>query len=253
MSRSDLRQYLFATRIDPNEIRDRQQKIYAGLQTHSPYLADRRFLLLEEDLAWLFDQYDTAFFAGQCRGCLGGTPLEFRVSSRMTSAGAKTSRHRNPHTGQDLKYEIAVALTLLRQTFQTEVDREIKVTGLVCHDRIEALQRVFEHELIHLIEMLVWDVSNCSAERFQALALQFFGHTGHQHTLVTPREVFRLQGMRPGTMVRFTFEGRTHVGRINRITKRASVLVEDPEGVPYSDGRNYTKYYIPLNMLEPVT
>jgi len=40
-----------------------------------------------------------------------------------------------------------------------------------------------------------------------------------------------------------------HEGTVNRITKRATVLVEDPEGEPYSDGKRYRKYLVPLQLL----
>ena len=35
-----------------------------------------------------------------------------------------------------------------------------------------------------------------------------------------------------------------------RITRRATVLVESPEGQHYSDGKRYQKFYVPLDMLE---
>jgi hypothetical protein len=46
--------------------------------------------------------------------------------------------------------------------------------------------------------------------------------------------------------VTFLFEGRPLTGRVNRLTKRATVLVEDPEGERFSDGRRYRKYYVPI-------
>jgi hypothetical protein len=40
------------------------------------------------------------------------------------------------------------------------------------------------------------------------------------------------------------------MGRVNRITKRATVLVEDPDGVKYSNGLRYRTYYVPIACLE---
>ena len=45
-------------------------------------------------------------------------------------------------------------------------------------------------------------------------------------------------------------EGSRYVGVVNRVTKRATVLVEDSRGVRYSDGRCYAKFYVPVGMLE---
>jgi hypothetical protein len=59
-------------------------------------------------------------------------------------------------------------------------------------------------------------------------------------------------GIRTGTRVRFLFEGRGVEGRVNRITSRATVLVEDAEGQLFSDGRRYKTYYVPLPLLTPL-
>jgi len=150
------------------------------------------------------------------------------------------------------EYEISVSGTLLFQTFCGE-ERTITVSGLVCHNRLQALQRVMEHEIVHLIEMLVWTKSSCAAARFQTIASQFFRHTQHTHELITPREKAWTQfGIRAGDHVRFRFDGRHYTGIVNRITKRATVLVEDPTGQCYSDGKHYTKFYVPVRMLERV-
>jgi len=39
---------------------------------------------------------------------------------------------------------------------------------------------------------------------------------------------------------------------VNRITKRATVLVENEQAPRYSDGKRYAKFYIPVGILEPV-
>jgi len=56
--------------------------------------------------------------------------------------------------------------------------------------------------------------------------------------------------VRPGDRVRFEFQGEHHEGVVNRITRRATVLVDDPGGAVYDDGFRYRKYYIPLALLE---
>jgi hypothetical protein len=177
--------------------------------------------------------------------------LQFRLSKRMTSAGGKTTRFKP--RGGPVFFEIAVSTTLLFQTFH-DVERPITVAGIVCRDRLEALQRVVEHEIVHLIEMLLWTHSSCSANRFQSIAARAFGHVEHTHQLITPRErALRKFGIRTGDRVRFELDGAPMVGVVNRITRRATVLVEDPRGMRYTDGKRYAKYYVPLAMLEPVT
>jgi hypothetical protein len=70
--------------------------------------------------------------------------------------------------------------------------------------------------------------------------------------LVTQRErAHRLFDIRLGSRVRFSFEGRQLVGVVNRITRRATVLVESERGVRYNDGKRYEKFYIPIVNLKP--
>jgi hypothetical protein len=52
-----------------------------------------------------------------------------------------------------------------------------------------------------------------------------------------------------GDRVSFAHEGSRRVGRVHRITKRATVLVEDTRGRSDSDGRRYTTFYVPLPLL----
>ncbi|MBI2481332.1 MAG: hypothetical protein HYV60_22635, partial [Planctomycetia bacterium] len=174
---------------------------------------------------------------------------------RMTQAAGKATRvqHRDRHTKEvGTEYEIAVSTTLLFQTFH-DVDRPIVMSGIECRDRLEALQRILEHELVHLIEFIIWQQSSCSAARFQSIANRYFGHTEHTHQLITPRErAFAKFGVRAGSRVSFRVDGQHYVGVVNRITKRATVLVEDSHGIRYTDGKRYTKFYVPVGLLKQV-
>ncbi len=236
------------------EVSRRTTRIYQTMLDESRHLDAGNFTQIHTtDLSRSFDLYDREFFEGLLRQTLENKPLGFRLSRRMTSAGGKTGQFmtRSPLGKSELKgYEITISTTLLFQTFQTET-RPIRVTGILCEDRLQALQRIIEHELVHLTEMLVWTKSSCRAQRFQQIATNFFGHTEHTHQLITPREHARTEyGLQPGDRVTFRFEGRHYQGFINRITRRATVLVEDPQGVRYSNGCHYKKFYVPVSLLE---
>ena len=51
----------------------------------------------------------------------------------------------------------------------------------------------------------------------------------------------------------FEYGNERFSGIVNRITKRATVLLRDPGGLLFSDGNRYETYYIPLSELEPVS
>jgi hypothetical protein len=207
-----------------------------------------------EDLARLFDLYDRAFFSGllaQAAKEDTGRPPAFRLSSTMTRAGGKTTLYRRRMPGGQVQahYEIAVASRMLFMTFG-QVERPVVVCGMICTNRLEALQRILEHEIIHLAEMVACGKSGCGGRRFKELAANIFGHAGTKHALVTPVEHAAAQhGIRVGSLVCFDLDGRRLVGRVNRAHSRATVLVEDANGLPYSDGKKYQKFYVPFGML----
>ncbi len=247
---------LQTTRLPAEEIEARTQAIYREVLAESLHITQGNFTAIETaDLRRLFEKYDRVFFGGLCGElATGDNTLRFRLSPRMTSAAGKTTQRRfRNQPSPRAEYEIAISTTLLFETFNGEL-RPITVSGVSCRDRLEALQRIFEHEMLHLAEMLVWDHSSCSADRFRSIAHRLFGHLQNTHQLITPREVAHTKyGIRPGQRVKFTFEGRRYVGVVNRVTKRATVLVPDRTGERYTDGQCYLKFYIPLPMLTPVS
>lgn len=207
-----------------------------------------------QDLQFMAENYDEHFFGGHCLSVARHFGMQFRWSKRMTSAGGKTVRttHTDRRTGiQRTQYEIVLSTPLLFQTFG-DLQRPIRVTGVLCTNRLQAMQRILEHEMIHLVEMLVWNESCCAADRFQSIAARLFGHTEHKHDLITQQErAAQKFNIRVGSRVVFQFEGQHLVGTVNRITRRATVLVADPNGQRYDDGARYRKYYVPLSHLRP--
>jgi hypothetical protein len=202
-----------ALSLNPSDelVLGRVHEIHHYVLAHSPYIRQPNFTTIHpRDLELLFGAYDERFFSGLCRWILENRKLCFRLSQRMTRAGGTTARFR-ARNGEE-SYQIAVATSILFDGFGKN-DRRISVCGLECENRLEALQRIFEHEIVHLIELLCWSCSDCTAARFQDIARRFF--------------------------------------RVNRITKRATVLVQDTEGARYSDGLRYKTYYVPVSCLEP--
>jgi hypothetical protein len=241
-----------------DDVKARTRRIYHEVLERSAQIQEGHFSVIgTDDLERLFSLYDREF----CRGSLAemlmedrAHPMAFRLSRRLTRAAGQTMRlvRRVPGRGhkiEQVEYEISVSTTLLYSTFQN-VEREVIVGGLVCRDRLEALQRIFEHELLHLAEFLGWGRSNCSAENFHRLSRRIFAHEGVSHDLVTPREQAAIAfDVRVGDLVSFEIDGQTHRGRVNRITRRASVLVPSPRGELFSDGGRYLTFYVPLPLL----
>jgi len=252
---------LFVLLYSAGEVESRVRRIYEAILDQSPQIREGNFRLIgTDDLERLFGWYDREFF----RGRLGemvledeAHPIAFRLSRRLVSAAGQTIRQvrrvqRDGKPAVRVDYEITVSATLLFNTFQN-VERTVTVGGLVCRDRLEALQRIFEHELLHLAEFLGWGRSNCRADNFHALSRRIFAHEGAFHDLITPREQAKAAfNIHVGDHVTFELDGIERTGRVNRITRRATVLVEDPRGMPYSDGKRYVRFYVPLPRLRKV-
>ncbi len=251
-----LHEILVERRVDAPERQEQCRRIANHVMATSKTIQESNFKrIAESDLANMILAYDELFFDKSCVALAQIYGMKFRLSSRMTRAGGKTTRTTYPaYAGQRKRvdYEIALSTSLLFQTFRDD-ERKIRVCGLPCSDRLEAMQRIVEHELIHLSEMLVWIDSECAAKRFQNIAFRLFGHTEHRHELVTQYERAKAEfNIRLGDSVKFRVDSRELIGRVNRITRRATVLVESSEGPVYSDGKQYIRFYVPLQKLTRV-
>jgi hypothetical protein len=254
---SDRRQALQAVVLQRNFNEDQREQLWTEIAetvlSKSKVMRNENFqVTTSTDLQRMAELYDQKFFDGHCLAIARSHGIEFRWSKRMTSNGGKTVRYVAPNrrdNTQSVRYEIVLSATLLFQTFG-DLERPVRVTGLLCKNRLQAMQRILEHEMIHLVEMLVWEDSCCAAARFQTIAGRIFGHTEHKHNLITQQErASEKFNVRVGSRVQFALDGIRYVGTVNRITRRATVLVVDPQGQLYGDGKRYRKFYVPLSHL----
>ncbi|MGV3483823.1 MAG: hypothetical protein ACO1RT_05350 [Planctomycetaceae bacterium] len=254
-------QHILHSRLPADTIRERQSRIHAEVLQLSRSMDKANFTRLDgDDLRRMTMLYDREFFDSRLLALIGRERIRFGFSSRMTRVAGKlvthygNRKHRRvpssqPPAADDRRFEMVLSSTLLFQAFH-DVDRPIVVTGLRCRNRLEAMQRVCEHELVHLLEMFLWNDSSCSQDRFQSVAHRLFGHTEHQHDLITQSErAARNFDIRVGSIVRFKHDDAVLTGWVNRITRRATVLVENRSGERFSDGRRYVRFYVPLEKL----
>jgi hypothetical protein len=251
---SDLSRIVETRALEAETVAALNHQIHGHLLAVSPNLGTANFTTIQSaDLRCLFDQCDRLFFDAAIGANLDRAALSFRVSQRMTSAGGKTVRFVTRGRPDQTRYEISVSATLLFQCFNGDDHRPIFVSGVSCATRLDALQRIVEHELVHVVEGMLWERSNCSATRFRSIAARFFGHRGSTHALITPREHAAVRfGIQPGVRVRFVLDGVRRIGFVNRVTRRASVLVTDARGSLFTDGQRYATYYVPVEQLETI-
>lgn len=241
-------------KIDRDEIDRLQREIHDQTLRLSRVIDRPNFGRLgREDLVRMARMYDDRFFAGKILAAAQAEGLDFGISSRMTKVAGKLVTHYpdGKHNGRR-RFELVLSSTLLFQTFE-DPEQHVEVTGHRCKNRLEAMQRVTEHELVHLVEMLIWNDGTCSEARFQSIANRYFAHSDYHHALITQRErALTKFNLRVGDRVKFSYDGKLMTGRVNRITRRATILVPNAKGEVFSDGHRYLRYYVPLEMLQKV-
>jgi hypothetical protein len=221
-------------------------------------------------LTKIYELLDRVYF----KGCLSTIlknehrVLSFRLSSRMTQRAGQVMIDKD----RPLHHELAISSFLLLEAFSKEntvCSRAIMVNGLKCENRLQCLLRIMEHELIHLLfccssiirSLGLMDssgnyVDGYHGRTFQLAVRLFFGHTDWQHSLVTRDELaFIDRGIEVGALISFLHEGKQIRGKVNRVQKRVTVLVQEdknvvrsnPNAMLFSDGNKYIKYYVPID------
>ncbi|MEQ1904703.1 MAG: hypothetical protein ABL888_10990, partial [Pirellulaceae bacterium] len=206
--------------------------------------------LRTDDLEIMFTAIDKFFLDGWCQQAInsGGHLLDFRLGKRMTHCGGKTTTRIQPRTRHQKQIEIAISPRLLHESFETQ--SEAYVTGVVCHSPLDAFARIMEHEMLHLLEMVLWNDSSCAKKRFKGIANGMFGHRESTHRLLTPSQIAQKRHqITIGSQVIFKFREQTLTGVVNRIDRRATVLVPNPNGLRFTDGKRYNKFYVPVTAL----
>lgn len=177
--------------------------------------------------------------------CLEPLRISVTLSSRLTSSAGKFVFVRGSF-GRIKQAEIR-----LSSDFLTRLDQgPFELNGLSVATPQEAFLLVFEHELCHAIETLLYGQTGHS-QRFLSLAHGLFGHTATRHKLPTRRQDAAQQGLLVGSHVSFVHNGQLLTGMITYIGKTATVMVPSVKG-EYRDkyGRRYTKYRVPLHRIQ---
>lgn len=238
--------------FDRDEILSHQREIFSdSLKLSRSFNGPNFDRVGRDDLVRMVKMYDERFFGGKVLPLADAEGMGFSISSRMTKVAGKLVTHYPDGTATGRrKFEMVLSSTLLFQTFE-DPGQSVEVTGRRCVSRLEAMQRVVEHEFVHLVEMLIWNDGNCNEARFQSIAKRYFLHSDYRHALITQRERAAMRfNVRLGDRVRFKHDGTFLVGKVNRITRRATVLVPSQRGELFCDGNRYQRFYVPLEKLE---
>ncbi len=242
---------MIALKYDLNTINSKREYIKKNLFIQSRFVKSEDFTSISDrDLYILYNLYDDIFLDSWLKNNFKGK-IKLTLSRQLTRAAGNTKTKKNIAMikPEDIEFEIKISLNHLINFDKT--DRDKYVGGIKVNNKLDSLMLVFEHELCHVIEFLIYKKSNCSKQPFKSLISDLFGQSESHHKLVTTREAnFSQYGLVPGDWVSFEYAGDELTGFINKINKRATVMSPSQHG-KYVDksGQHYTKYYIPLSCL----
>jgi len=234
----------FSFPLDAATIRQRRARILAALCAQDDgFCRIPVASVKQETLESMLRLYDDLFLAGFLKRKLPG--LYVTLSSRLTSSAGKFLCIRGAF-GRIKEAEIRMSSDFLLRL----ADGPFELNGLSVSTAQEAFLIVFEHELCHAIETVLFRKTGHS-QRFLSLANGLFGHTAMRHKLPTRRQEAAANGLITGKSVSFTYQGQELTGIVTYVGKAATVMVPSPQG-EYRDskGRRYTKYRVPLHKLK---
>lgn len=238
-------------KYDLNTITNKREQIRIKLYEQSRTVKSVDFTKISDsDLYILYNLYDDIFLNSWFKHNFKGK-IKFTLSRQLTRAAGNTKTIKNIAIikPEDVEFEIKISINHLTNFDKT--DRDKYVGGIKVTNKLDSLMLVFEHELCHVIEFLIYKKSNCSKETFKNLIYNLFGQSESTHKLVSRSEAnYHEYGLLIGDKVTFEYSGQILNGIITKINKRAIVMSPSHYG-KYVDksGQHYTKYYIPLNCL----
>lgn len=187
--------------------------------------------------------YDQHFLCGFLKKSY--TTLDVTLSSRLVRSAGKFIYAKNPHKRLE-HAEIRMSSDFLYRL----TDGPFSLNGLSASTPQEAFLIVFEHELCHALEVVLFGATGHS-NRFLSLANGLFSHTDTKHSLPTRSHEASDLGVSIGSRVSFLYKGRQLTGIVSYIGKTATVFVPSTLGT-YRDrkGIRYAKYRVPLSILK---
>ncbi|SHH77389.1 hypothetical protein [Clostridium grantii] len=235
-----------------NEINDKRDLISGLIKEKSVNIKDKSIKIISsEELTILFNLYDEIFLKNWFKNNYKGK-IKFSLSKRMTKSAGITICPKNiaSTSEKNLVLEIKIGIDFF---FHYNMITEPKlVCGIETKNSFHALQIVFEHEICHLIEFILFYESSCKKDRFKSMAYNLFKHTSSYHQLPTHKKIAMEQlGVSIGDIVSFSYREKIQEGILYKINKKAIVMVKDKKG-SFMDksGNKYMKYYVPLNKLK---
>jgi len=141
------------------------------------------------DVGYIFRLYDEVFFQNQIKEKvnISGGELKYYASERTSGAGGVCSIN---YSEEKCIYYLDVSPNIINTIFRQNKEGLSDAAGIGCKDRLECLQLIMEHQIIHLL-MIIWEyfsdpddeIYGTHGKLFQCMSREYFGHTIFEHDL----------------------------------------------------------------------
>jgi hypothetical protein len=187
-------------------------------------------------LEHLYELYDQYFFKMRISQILKtkNAYLTLHVNSKLTRAAGRCGP-------KGCNYIIDISDTIILQTFRGESKYHIG-SGLKCYDRTECLMHTFEHELMHLVMLILPHriikgnpIYKGHGYFFKELVAAYFGHTETTHQLFVQQElVHSKEDFKVGQVIKYKNVKNTKswIGTIIKLNAKRAVVC-DQKGASY--------------------
>jgi hypothetical protein len=165
----------YISKLSPNKLKLIRNQVYETFKRFANSVTEMTI----SDLHDFFNLYDQLCFKGDLSRYLGQEKFGFEF--RTTGEPTFTTTGICLPSNKVCDYTITIPIH-----FFEKVKGPTNIAGDICNDQLECLQRVIEHEMVHLvIFMFCGDryITDQHGELFMKMVKDLFGHTDYKHYL----------------------------------------------------------------------
>nr|QBK90206.1 MAG: SprT-like family protein [Pithovirus LCPAC102] len=178
-----------------------------------------------DELDVMFKLYDYYFFNNMISYALqkSGGNIKFKFSTKMTSAGGTCSRI------GICTYIIKISKENINNITPINIINS-EINGLKPKNKVNALQLIFEHELVHAILSIFVDDLRGHGKLFKDMVKQLFGHTKITHSILNKPLVVNQYNFKVNDLIYFMVKDKKSYGTIIKLNPK-NVKVNTMTGV----------------------
>ena len=219
------------------DIRNRRKYIHDELTENHNFAANFSSFTAK-NLNDMFQLYDDIFFGGQIAQKLRDTnsQLSFKVTKGGKAKTAGWCQTRKGYGTSKCFITMSFPMGLYGKMF-TKEEKSLHANGIFCVDRLNCLQVVFEHELMHALMDLYGYTNKISKGRgkaiysahgylFKCMVKSYFGHTDIKHNLLgeDATHMIKKSDIRKGMEVSFAGRGMKYIGIVEKLNPKTVVI-----------------------------